>query len=224
MAIFGLYYTKNMLHIMGWPRKQGLTKKKVINTTIMDGTIDQMVDWAAAIGAGNPKLALKIITYIFPESAWESSDAPQIKQFIHEMSKHWEKRIKEGKKAPHEIVEHIKFKEDGYTLGDSTITANVLLDKELQKVLELGFLNGLLFGLANPSSYEAWYKNLLKENKKNLPIMKEAGIDIDKLPSLSENYSESEQIISDYKKDMDIEFPSIPKQLLADAKGLGIKV
>lgn len=218
MAIFGLYFTKNFLSHMGWPRKQSFLGKEVLDTTILDSTIDQMVDWAAAIGAGRPKLGLSIIAYMFQDRDWNDADAPKIKQFFDSMTKHWEKNAKTGLESPHEIVDHVQFANHG-----PTVPSKVLLDKEFKNILEQDFLGGLLYGLSNPSSYQAWYKNHLKEFDKKLPMMKESGLKVDKLPSLDENYTESEQIIRNYEQEMEIKFPPVPSKLVSDAKALGIK-
>ncbi|MDB5182666.1 MAG: hypothetical protein JWO47_450, partial [Candidatus Saccharibacteria bacterium] len=54
MAIFGTYYVVNLLRVAKWPRKEGILGKEVYDVMIADVTIDQMVDWAASIGAGSP--------------------------------------------------------------------------------------------------------------------------------------------------------------------------
>jgi hypothetical protein len=61
MAIFGFYFVSGLLREAGWPRKQGLFRRDVLDTTILDSAIDQMVDWAASLGAGRPALALQIV-------------------------------------------------------------------------------------------------------------------------------------------------------------------
>jgi hypothetical protein len=221
MAIFGLYFTKNMLNQMGWPRKQGLFKKNIIDTTIFDSTVDQMVDWAAAIGAGRPELALKIIAYEFMDKDWESKDAPQIKEFIDSVKEDYRKQGADtGKKSPHEIVQPVRISK---AFGPA-IQAEELTDKRLQTIIEQVFLTGLFYGLGNHSLFETWYKNHLEDFNDKLPTMKKAGLNVDRLPTLSENYADSEQIIRNYEQEMEIHLPSIPAKLLTDAKALGVKI
>lgn len=50
MAIVGFYFVSGLLRVAGWPRKQGVFRKEVLDTAILDSAIDQMVDWAAALG------------------------------------------------------------------------------------------------------------------------------------------------------------------------------
>jgi hypothetical protein len=221
MTIFGIYFTKNMLDQMGWPRKQGLFSREVFDTYVFDSTIDQMVDWAAAIGAGNPKLSLKIIAYIFRDRDWKSNDCPDIKKYITELSKRYEKTgIKLEEKAPHEIVRLVRF--SAHT--GKTMPAAAFQNKDVQLIIETDFLNGLLYGLGSSASFESWYESHLEDARKNMPTMRKAGLEIDELPTLKENYVNSEQIIRDYEKMMEITLPEIPAKLLSDAKALGIKI
>lgn len=221
MSIFGLYFTKNMLMQTGWPRKQGLLDKQIVNSMVYDNTIDQMIDWAAALGAGNPKLSLQIISYMFQDKDWDGPDRPQIKTFIEGVKKELkEKNLNLEKTAPHDIVEHTKVENH---FGEN-IDIKVIQDKRNIPILEYQFLSGLLYGLGNASSYNSWYQNHLEEVSKKLPEMKKAGLYIDELPSLNENSANSEQIIKGYEEEMGISLPSIPDKLLDDAKGLGIKI
>lgn len=221
MSIFGLYFTKNMLSQMDWPRKRGLFSKEAIDTVIFDSTIDTMIDWAAAIGAGNPELALQIIAYIFSGRDWESDNAPQIKIFVDEMNKRYQQQeLKLEEKAPHEIVRSARFSDH----TRKSIPARAFQSKDVQQVLETDFLNGIVYGLSNSSSFEKWYKSHSSNLHDKLPIMQKAGLDIEELPSLDENYKNSEQIIRDYEKAMELSLPPIPEKLLADAKSLGLKL
>lgn len=218
MAIFGLYYTKNMLRLMKWPRTQGTFKKsQYIDSMVFDGTIDQMVDWAAALGAGKPKLALHIVAYMFKDADWDGADPPQFKQLCEEMNaKYREEGAEFTTTAPHDIVHRVRIAE---TFGP-TIKAEALLDKRLQGRLEQDFLGGLMYGLSNPKSFEAWHAHHLAEFEKNKDLYQKMDIGVDRLPTLSETYQESEEIIQNYEQDMEIKLPSIPDRLLVDAKAL----
>jgi dGTPase len=65
MATFGCFFVTGLLREAGWPRPQGLLRKEVIDTMILDSAIDQMIDWSAAIGAGRPRLGLQVIAEMF---------------------------------------------------------------------------------------------------------------------------------------------------------------
>lgn len=220
MAIFGLYFTKNMLRIMKWPRTQGVLKKsQYIDTTIFDSTIDQMVDWAAAIGAGKPKLALQVLAYMYSDKDWGSPDGPKIKMFAEEMNvKYREEGADFNRSAPHDIIHPVRIAE---TFGP-TIKAEALLDKRLQGRLEQDFLRGLLYGLSNPKSFESWHEHNLKDFEKNKGIIQTMDIGVDRLPTLSETYRDSEEIIQNYENEMEIKLPPIPAKLLADGKALRV--
>jgi hypothetical protein len=45
-------------------------------------------------------------------------------------------------------------------------------------------------------------------------------IGVDKLPTLSETYRDSEEVVRNYQQEMGIDLPSIPAKLLADGKAL----
>ena len=50
MSIFGFFFVTSLLRETGWPRKQGILGGETYDTMIVDGVIDQMVDWGAALG------------------------------------------------------------------------------------------------------------------------------------------------------------------------------
>ncbi len=50
MSIFGLYFVRSLMHEAGWPRKQGLLRADAFDTTIADHAVEQMIDWASALG------------------------------------------------------------------------------------------------------------------------------------------------------------------------------
>ena len=116
MSIFGFYFVGTLLRESGWPRKQGLFKKEVIDTNILDSTIDQMVDWAAALGAGRPGLALQIIAEMFRDRDWAGSDAPSIEHFISGMRSSNESWAASSGRAPHDIIEPTKFSKIGASM------------------------------------------------------------------------------------------------------------
>ncbi len=44
-VIIGFHFFASLLHETGWPRKQGLFRRLVVDTTIVDLIIDQMITW-----------------------------------------------------------------------------------------------------------------------------------------------------------------------------------
>ena len=223
MAIFGLYYTKNMLRQMKWPRKQGVLKKEVVDTFIFDKTVESMIDWAAALGAGHPKLSLQIIGYMFSDKDWDSADRPEIKHFIDEIKP---EIVVEGQSAdeyaPHSIMRPVSFAKH---YGKS-MPASALQNKDLPSILERYFLQGLLYGLGYEEEYEKWYETSLKEHEANYETYKKVGLGEDRLPSLSENYENSAAIIEAYESEVNPlpKLSELPQKLLSDARELGVKV
>ncbi|MBI5734097.1 MAG: hypothetical protein HY973_04125 [Candidatus Kerfeldbacteria bacterium] len=103
MAIFGQYFMYGLLREMGWPRKEGLLRRDVVDALIFDSVVEQMIDWAAGIGAGRPRLALQVIAEMNRDKNWEGPDAPKIKWVIDELRK---KMQNDGKML--ETVHHMK--------------------------------------------------------------------------------------------------------------------
>lgn len=203
---------------MGWPRKRGLFRQPCIDTTILDSSVDGMIDWAASIGAGRPHLALQVIAYIFKDKDWEGSDAPKIKLLIEETRPVYQERmIKSGSHAPHAITRVTHFAKH---CGVS-VKAKWLQDVRIRNILEQEFLGGLLYGLGSPNLFESWWKDERQQFDKDLPMLQKAGVDVGTaLPPLSEYYANSEQIIRNYEQEMAIQLPSIPRKLLSDAKAV----
>jgi hypothetical protein len=74
-SIFGFYYLVGLLGRMGWPRRRSLfNSEAVFNSIILDGAIDQMIDWSASIGACRPDSALQVIVTMFRKNDWNSED------------------------------------------------------------------------------------------------------------------------------------------------------
>lgn len=213
MSIFGFYFVSTLLRETGWPKKQGIFKKEVIDTTILDSTIDQMVDWAAALGAGRPNLALQIIAEMFRDRDWEGSDAPSIEHFISGMRSSNESWTTSSGRAPHDIIVPTKFSKTG-----ASMPAKALND--VRSGLEHFVLEGILWGLANPDAFENWFVARHREQTNQLPMMSEAGLEIGALPDLQEFLANSEQILRGYEAEIGPLQP-IPAKLIADASKIG---
>src|ERR1035437_3886737 len=90
---------------MGWPRRRSLfNSEAVFNSIILDGAIDQMIDWSASIGACRPDLALQVIATMFRENDWNSEDSLNIVKIVNDSKKLWNER---GNNNPRDIVQQI---------------------------------------------------------------------------------------------------------------------
>lgn len=219
VSAFGIYYTRGMLQATGWPRKQGFTKKEVINTMLFDNIVDQMINWGASLGAGRPKIALHVIAFMLKDKDWSGPDAPKVKWFIDEMEAEFQRRgLSLAESAPSALVNPAHMSKH----FGSTLPVKVLDDSQIVEHLEQNFLSGLLYGLSHRREYEAWYQKELRDFDAELPTMQRAGLDIGRMPSLAENYEDSEQIVRNYAHDAQIKLPPIPQRLAVDAKELGV--
>ncbi len=216
MSIFGYYFVESLLCEAGWPRKQGLFKRLAYDTTIADAAIDQMVDWAASVGAGRPALALQIITEMFRDRNWDGDDAPQIDTFISGARESWDKM---PNAAPREIVRSFRLA-SGF---GAVISPKDFQDARVRVALEQKVLEALLWGLANPDRFRMWYADARKRHESSLGLMQSSGLAVDTLRALSEFLEQSEQIVRNYERDVG-PLPTIPAKLLSDARVLGIKV
>lgn len=215
MAILGLYFTKNMLNQTGWPRKKGVFSKSVIDSAILDGIINQMIDWAASVGAGRPKLAIQVLAYEFMGKDWGSGDAPDIVKCFMLMEKDLHQN-----KAPHEIVERETITKSFGALVRGDITT----DKQFIALLENYFIIGVVLGLGGKESFESWHSKMNEDFEKNEELYKTARLDVGGLRSLNQYYEASAEIVMLYLKEMDVKQPKIPKNLLEDARSLGAKL
>jgi hypothetical protein len=209
MAVFGTYYTVNMLRQMKWPRKHGVRKKEYFDTFIVDQTLNQMVDWAAAIGAGAPDTALKILAYIYKDRDWDGDDAPDFEMFVgSERKRIASMGVKASETAPHDLLQPFQFGEKFKSLP-----GNAFDNENARNFIETTFVNGLLYGLCHPRAYNSWYDNHLQEFEKNKELYKKIDIGVEELPSLKENLNNSIEIIELYEQEMNISFPPIPAGL-----------
>lgn len=138
MSILGFYYVGSLLREMGWPRKQGLFRTEAYDTAIVDAAIDQMVDWAASLGAGRPAVALRIIAEMFRDRDWDAQGAPDIEVFINGSRKSWDEQ---PKAAPREIIKPVRL---AGAFGASISHKN-LQDSRLRTALEQYVLESLLW-------------------------------------------------------------------------------
>ena len=216
MSIFGFYFVTTMLREAGWPRRRGLFRSEaVVDTLIADVIVNQMVDWATALGACRPRLALQVIAQMFRDRDWEGENAPKILIFINGAKDEWNTR---SDKAPHDIVEPFKLSKHG-----KMIRSKDLKDNRIRTALEQFCLEGLLWGLANPDRFKAWYESQEKSQRDRLPLMQNAGLAVDSIPTLSEFLKESEEMLKGYESEVD-PLPAIPPRLLADARALGREI
>jgi hypothetical protein len=66
MSIYGLYFTKTIVEQTGAAKRRNvLNSEAVVDTAVLNGIVNQMVDWAATIGACRPRLGLQMIAWMF---------------------------------------------------------------------------------------------------------------------------------------------------------------
>jgi len=216
MSIFGYYFVSSLLREAGWPSKQGVFRGEAYDTTIADAAIDQMVDWAASLGAGRTGIALQIIAEIFRDRDWEGEGAPRIETFITGARESWDRM---PKAALRQIVQPIRL---ASAFGTS-ITPQNFQDSRLQTALEQNVLEALLWGLANPDRFAMWYAGAAQRQQSSLDVMRKAGLATGPLPALPEFFDQSEAVVRNYEREVGT-LPEIPKKLLFDARALGVKV
>lgn len=217
MSIFGLYFVGSLLHEMGWPRKQGLFRRLVVDTTVADLTIDQMITWAASLGAGRPALALQIIADMFRDRNWDSDDAPQIDGVIKGSRG---SRDKVPHASPLEYVQPVRYAKH----FGATISAKRLFTKsEMLSALEQYVLEALIWGLADPKRFAVWYADEAQRHASKLSLYQRSGLAADAMPALGEFFDACEQIVRNYEREVG-PLPKIPAKLLSDARALGINV
>lgn len=209
MSIFGFYFVSSMLRETGWPRKQGMLGREVIDTSIADAIAEQMTEWTAGLGAGRPALALQMIAEMFRDRDWAGDNAPQVKSFI------------EGAQWTDDHPPKPSFQLK--TFG-KTISAKDFNDKRLITGFEQSALESLLWGLGKPQRFAAWFNAKARQQAELLPAAQKAGLKIDgALPDLSQWFQFSEDILRDYERNVGA-LPPIPAKLLADARALGVQV
>jgi len=210
-TLYGMYYVRGMLDAAKWPRKQGLLGREVINVTALNAVTGMAVDWGAALGAGRPNLAFKVLSSIFGEL-----DQKEILSKLEAFSDIYKKELYPklgdiGEKAPHEIIEPGRFKGE---LND-TISASILKNQQFMYEMENNFLWGLEFGLYNKKYYEAWYKKSIKGNEKLKPTYEKLGMQHESIMTLEEEYSNAEEMVNCYQQEMGTELPKeVPEFLL----------
>jgi hypothetical protein len=216
MSIYGQYFVVNLCREAGWPRTTGLfLKKSVIDTVIFDGAIDQMINWAASLGAGRPKLALQMIAEMFRNRDWSGDNAPSILEFIEAARNGLQAWSSRDPVAPQDVVERPSFTRLGKTIG-----AEKLTDPQMRMALEQFCLQGILWGLANPGLFAEWYDGYWQDADGSLALAKAAGVDSEHPKPIEEMFEDSEKILRNYERDIG-SLPSIPERLALEFTSLG---
>ena len=188
---------------------------------MVDLVFAQSIDWAASLGAGRPHIALQMIAEMLRDNDWEADDALDAKMFVAEARREEKPRWGPWRSAdsPREAVpSKVQF-----GTGMSALSQEQFLG--LKQATEPYLLNALLWGLDNPERFEAWYSSQTADYESMLPLMHKAGLEIDdQLPSLSEWFENSEQVVRNYERDIGPLPSSLPAKLLADAEALGWRV
>ena len=190
----------------------------MVDTTVLDAVVGQMVDWAAAIGAGQPKLGLQVLAEMFRERDWSKDNAPSIKNFIEGVRSQNSDWAGNAVVAPRKIINPTKFTQLGKTIDASNLT-----DNQLRAALEHFCLQGLLWGIANPKTFGLWYTTYVDDRYGERDLARESGLKLEETHDLAQFFSESERIICNYERDI-CKLPEIPDRLLVEARELGREV
>ena len=214
MSILGFYFVTSTLRELGWPRKQGWFRRATIDTTITDATIDQMINWAASLGAGRPTLALSMIAEMFRDRDWESDDAPDILVFINLARPSWDNS---PNASPCEIAKPFRLAK----MFGREISPDTLKQVDIRQGLEQMVLTGILWGLANPDRFAQWYASSARLHDQRIHSMQKVGLAVTSSAPLEAFFKSSEQIVQAYQRDIQPLHP-IPEKLSSDAREIGV--
>lgn len=225
-SIFGFYYVVGLLRHAGWPKRRGLfNSEAVVSTVVLDSVIDQMIDWAASIGACRPKLALEIIATMFRGNDWDSKESFNIAKAVSDSKPIWEQR---GNENPRDIVKPVRFSKDVdltnvKDVEKSVISSKDLKSNEMREALEIYFMESLIWGLFNSSKFKNYFEANKKTQNERLPEYEKAGLKVDLIPSLDQMLRDGEEIVKSYEKEIRPLSP-IPSKLEDDVSSLEVKI
>jgi hypothetical protein len=216
-SIFGFYYIMGLLSHIGWPRRRSLfNSEAVVNSLILDSAVEQMIDWAASIGACRPKLALQMITTMFRDTDWESKDAMNLGAEVSNMKKQWAERGNSDN--PREVVKPVKFSKHS-----EVMTMKQLKDKKISHAFEVYCYESLIWGLTNSDNFKTYFSADRERQREKMPEYKKADLAVDYIPTLDQTLEGGEEILKGYGKEIRELLP-IPQKLQNDALSLGIGV
>ena len=70
---FSLWWLRRSLHGLGWPRKRGLLRRRlVVAALVVDSGVAQLAHVGCGLGASRPDLAARAIAQSFSERDWEA--------------------------------------------------------------------------------------------------------------------------------------------------------
>jgi hypothetical protein len=156
-----------------------------------------------------------MVAEMFRDRDWNAEDAPNIAMFVEEARANWNATPPGA--APHDIIEAVPFSKN---FGKS-MNIEAFNDNRARAILEQWCLEGLLWGLANPSEFAAWYAMHMKRYAETSTFARQSGLAIDAAPQeLSHLVQDGERILRDYEREVQ-QLPQIPPRLLSDAQAIG---
>jgi hypothetical protein len=160
--------------------------------------------------------ALQAVSEIFRDREWDNPSRPNIKTFIDDV-----RADNDIWRVADVVAPHVALAPSRFSASGTRIEARAL--KTSNSLLEHLFLEGVLWGLANPGRVQAWYRAHAADQVSRVPFMREAGLTVDGLPDWDGFLDESDAILGKYEQDI-APLPPIHEKLLLDARAIGVEV
>lgn len=207
MSAFGSYVSATALVALGAPRRKSFfNSTAVVDSVLADVVIDQMLDWAVALGACRPTVALQAIATIFRDRDWEGPNAPNILEFTCGADNGW---LIDRPPFHRAIRQSLSFAKHS-----KIITVKQLTDPVLRTALEEMCLEGFLYGLTHPKTFETWFASHASEQSSRHRAL---GVHSCPPATLDGFLADADKMLAGYQNEYGALSP-IPGRLWADAQ------
>ena len=213
MSILGYTFVTGLMHEMGWPRKSGLLRREYYDAVLLDAATRNMIEWAAALGAGRPKTALRMIAEMLPDRGWNGDGAPMLSVALESFRDNWNANPEAG---PHEIVQPASL-----TKHYARVTPEQLREPVICNALEQYVLEACLWGLANRDRFIRWYNEDAARRTNNAPTYLRLGLNIELPSDVNSFFDQCEELVHRFEQIVH-PLPSVPAELSSDLAEAGI--
>lgn len=197
---------------MGWPRKKGfLGNKAVVDTTVVDRSVHQLVRMGVGLGAGRPALAVHLLADAFRGRNWSTDSAAELLDSLDPN----QRVTANSEQRPWETIPPSMA-----NLGRNSIPWEWLADPRIETHYTGAFVCGLIWGLLHPKEAEkALNDDRLKYNQW-APMLQADGLEISSQFPWATNedfHRDCEEIVKNFVSERR-QLVAIPAELQAEAR------
>ena len=209
------WYLREYLRGLGWPRKKGLRRQRVISKVILHGAVRTLAQTGGGLGAGHPDLGCRAIAHAFADRDWEGEGATDLLAMLDLAEMIDEEAVDT---PPWEVfTDNITpmYNDETDSIED-TVSADILTNLETRIHIAVLWSSSIYFGLTHPDTVRNAVTSFLLGYNERAPRWREVGLNAPAQhpwANANEFYSNCADFVSAYTSATGLNFPPIPRSL-----------